>query len=559
MFVERSMKYRNTLFRKTLVSLIIVLSFFSISNTYAENQKNNMSHDMHSMHHGSPSSASDSNKISKKKLFKASLKSNDATPPLHKIHNWTVHVETINGDPVENAKINVYGGMPSHKHGYSTNPQITKNLGNGDYLVEGIKFSMAGYWEMWFNIRADKNQDIVIFGLNISSPYNMKNVKSNQWNTSELTTLRNLWIESLPPLADDPSNRFANDPRAAVLGEKLFFDPRFSANGKISCASCHDPALQFTDGKAVSKGIANTRRSSPSLIGISHSPWFFWDGRADSQWAQALAPLEDAREHAGNRTQYVHIIQQDKNYKQQYEAVFGVLPDMSDTKRFPKNAGPVRNEEASDAWAEMTKADKEMVNGIFVNIGKSIAAYERKLTPTSSRFDNYVGSLFNKNTDQKNNTLSKNEIEGLKVFMGKGMCTICHNGPQFTTHGFKNIGLPTVKRLGKDRGRYDGMKDAILSKFNCIGKYSDAKKEDCTELNFIKTLADDTLGAFKIPSLRNVSKTAPYMHSGQFKTLSEVLKHYKKRPITRKGHTDLLPNKLNDDDLIKLEAFLKIL
>ena len=78
-------------------------------------------------------------------------------------------------------------------------------------------------------------------------------------------------------------------------------------------------------------------------------------------------------------------------------------------------------------------------------------------------------------------------------------------------------------------------------------------------MKFIKTLADDTLGAFKIPSLRNVSKAAPYMHSGQFKTLSEVLKLYKKRPITRNGHTDLLPNKLNDDDLIKLEVFLKTL
>src|SRR5690606_15553813 len=106
-----------------------------------------------------------------------------------------------------------------------------------------------------------------------------------------------LSIKSLPPLPPDPSNRYGDDPRAAALGHQLFFDTRLSANGKVSCATCHDPGRDFQDGLPLAVGVGtNTRRTMP-IAGTAYSPWMFWDGRKDSQWSQALGPLESPVEH----------------------------------------------------------------------------------------------------------------------------------------------------------------------------------------------------------------------------------------------------------------------
>jgi len=84
--------------------------------------------------------------------YKLSLFCNDPTIPLQKIHSWTLHVEDAMGKPVENLKIYISGGMPMHRHGFPTKPRVSNHLGNGDYRVDGIKFNMAGHWEMLFNI-----------------------------------------------------------------------------------------------------------------------------------------------------------------------------------------------------------------------------------------------------------------------------------------------------------------------------------------------------------------------------------------------------------------------
>src|SRR4051812_26597238 len=128
------------------------------------------------------------------------------------------------------------------------------------------------------------------------------------WSDSEITTLRELWIGSLPPLPADPSNAVADAPQAVKLGHSLFFDTRFSANGAISCASCHLPQLNFQDGKPVAQGIGTTSRKTMSIVGAAYSSWLFWDGRKDSLWAQALGPLENPVEHGGTRSQYAHLI-----------------------------------------------------------------------------------------------------------------------------------------------------------------------------------------------------------------------------------------------------------
>jgi cytochrome c peroxidase len=161
--------------------------------------------------------------------------------------------------------------------------------------------------------------------------------RESNWTNKELASIRNLWLGSLPALPPDPSNKYANDPRAAALGQKIFFDRRFSVNGKVACASCHKPERTFADGRARAKGIGETPRKSMSIVGSAYSPWLFWDGRKDSLWAQALGPLENPLEHGGNRTMYARLI--DKHYRSEFEAVFGKLPDLSrrnDTRRLGK-------------------------------------------------------------------------------------------------------------------------------------------------------------------------------------------------------------------------------
>jgi len=350
--------------------------------------------------------------------------------------------------------------------------------------------------------------------------------------------------------------------RAAALGQKLFFDTRLSANGEVSCASCHQPDRYFTDGLGQARGIATTARGAPTLLGASHSAWYFWDGRRDSQWAQALGPLESGPEHGGTRIEFARLIIEDPDYHAEYEALFGALPDLSDMERFPKRAGPSSDRKIVDAWRAMSEDDRQLVTRVFVNIGKSLAAYERLLMPGPGRFDAYVEALQKKNEATMTGAMTQNEVAGLKLFIGKAMCIRCHNGPLFTDHGFHNIGVPFAEGLHLDWGRYQGVQKALKDEFNCLSDYSDAGQQDCAELRFAKTLKDETIGAFKTPTLRNVAETAPYMHSGQFADLDAVLDHYNKATTSRKapiGHGDLVPINLTAEEVVQLKAFLHTL
>jgi cytochrome c peroxidase len=381
-----------------------------------------------------------------------------------------------------------------------------------------------------------------------------------QWSEAEIAVLKSQWLGSLSPLPADPSNRFADNPEAAKLGQNIFFDPRFSANGKISCASCHQPELGFTDGLGRAQGIGQSPRGAPAIAGIAYSPWFFWDGRADSQWAQALGPLEDGREHGGDRTFYARMLHDDAAYRAAYEAVFGPLPDLSDHTRFPDHAGPLSSDRKTrDAWDAMAAGDQVTINRVFANMGKAIAAYERRLMPGPGRFDQYVEALLAEDDTAMQAAMTEDEAAGLRLFIGEALCVTCHQGPLFTHHGFHNASIPFAEGLELDWGRYNGVRKALKDEFNCLGKYSDASEEDCAELRFAKTMRDETIGAFKVPSLRNVAETAPYMHSGQFTTLTEVIEHYNTRPKAPIGHSDLLPVDLDEQQRVQLEAFLHAL
>ena len=338
-----------------------------------------------------------------------------------------------------------------------------------------------------------------------------------------------LSLEALEPLPPEPSNRWAEDERAADLGHRLFFDARLSANGRVPCATCHDPARQFQDGAPLAKGVGTTERRTMPVAATAYGPFFFWDGRKDSQWAQALGPLESPVEHGGNRTQYARVIAE--HYRTDYEQIFGRMPDL---------------------------AERDGITQVFVNIGKAIAAYERRIQYGPSRFDRFVAAWKERGAAPKD-SLSSDEIAGLALFMGKGNCTQCHNGPLLTNNEFHNTGVPTRSGLAEDRGRIAGAAALKADEFNCRSRWSDAKPDECAELDALPAPGAALERAFKVPSLRNVAQRAPYMHAGQFGTLAQVLEHYNRAPAAPAGRSELKPLGLSRAELRQLEAFLRTL
>lgn len=352
---------------------------------------------------------------------------------------------------------------------------------------------------------------------------------SGAGSAQAITGAMDLALEALEPLPPDPSNRWADDARAADLGHRLFFDARLSSNARVSCASCHDPRKDFQDGVALARGVGTTDRRTMPIAATAYSPFLFWDGRKDSQWAQALGPLESPVEHGGSRAQYARVIAE--HYRADYEQIFGRLPDLS---------------------------QRDGVTQVFVNIGKAIAAYERRIQYGPSRFDRFIAAWKERGAPPKD-VLSKDEIAGLALFVGKANCTQCHNGPLFTNSEFHNTGVPKRSGLPEDRGRIIAVAAVKADEFNCRSRWSDAKPGECAELEFLAPASEPLERAFKVPSLRNVAERAPYMHAGQLTTLAEVLEHYNRAPAAPAGHTELKPLGLSDTELRQLEAFLRSL
>jgi cytochrome c peroxidase len=375
------------------------------------------------------------------------------------------------------------------------------------------------------------------------------------WTAAERNTLRELSLASLAPLPPDPSNRVADNEQAAALGERLFFDTRLSGNGKVACASCHLPERQFQDGTALGRGVGITARRTMPVAATAHGAWFFWDGRADSQWAQALGPLESAVEHGGSRTLYAHVL--NEHYRADYTAVFGPLPSL---EGLPRHAGPVADSAWRTAWERIAPARRDAITRTFANLGKAIAAYERRITLTPTRFDRYVDAELTGQPHTPASALSANEQAGLRLFMGKANCINCHNGPRFTDDHFHNTGVPAASgAVTSDSGRAIGVRQALASEFRCTGRYSDAGASDCEELRFANAEDHDLLRAFKTPSLRGVAERAPYMHAGQLATLANVVRHYDRAPAAPLGHSELKPLHLSATERQQLEAFLHTL
>lgn len=361
-------------------------------------------------------------------------------------------------------------------------------------------------------------------------------------------------ISALSPAPDDPSNRVFADPAAARLGEALFFDTRLSGGGGVSCATCHDPARQFQDNLPRALGVGMTDRRTMPLAGVAWSPWQFWDGRKDTLWSQALGPLEDSREHAGNRAAFAHLVA--REYRDAYEAVFGTLPDLA---RVPAAASPLGDDAQKAAWAAMPEPDRTAVDTVFANIGKAVAAFERTIVPAETRFDRYAAAILAGRTPEGDAALTELETEGLRLFVGKANCLDCHNGPRFTDDHFHNTGVPAVAGMPGDRGRAAAVESLLADPFNCLGPYSDAPADGCAELRFMVRDGHELERAYKTPSLRGAATRPPYMHAGQIATLEEVVDHYARAPAAPSGDSELRAVAFTDRDRQALAAFLRTL
>lgn len=366
---------------------------------------------------------------------------------------------------------------------------------------------------------------VAVFALWLQS----EDVKEPPWTESERALILSLSLDRLGPLPTDLGNAVADNPRAAALGHRLFFDSRLSANGTVSCASCHRPDKRFTDGleKGVALGVSG--RNTPSLVAAAYSPWQYWDGRKDSLWAQALSPLETPEEHGFSRDQLVQLFTTDPIYRREYGALFAPLP--------------------------VEPRTPAMINTIFANIGKAIAAYERLLLPGPSRFDQYAAELSLGNAIEPPAMLTSDELAGLRLFIGPAACTQCHNGPLLTNHEFHNTGVLSYPGELPDRGRLDGLIEVEADPFNCLGAFGHSSPAECEELRFVRR-GKELLGAMRTPSLRNLGGTAPYFHKGQAGDLMSVLKHYNEAPAAMIGHNETEPLGLSSDQLDQLKAFL---
>jgi cytochrome c peroxidase len=287
-------------------------------------------------------------------------------------------------------------------------------------------------------------------------------------------------------------NKYADSPDAASLGKKLFNDPGFSSCGAIACVSCH-PAPAYTVPLPFPPGCnGSVERSPPSLLNTAFHDWYYWDGRKDALWSHPIFPLLNHTELAATPTSVKQrMVDQ---YSSDYQKAFGTDPAAeSDEKR------------------------------VVANFGKALDAYLRTLVRVTAPFDDDLTRFMA--AAQAGNASKDPLYAGLKVFIRSGRCIICHKGPMLSDGSFHNIGVR--QDTPDDHGHLTGIDILKNDPWNSASIYSDDQAAGMAKLATLDSLTHDDLdGAFKTPSLRNVSLTAPYMHNSRYATLNDVVDFY---------------------------------
>ncbi len=353
-------------------------------------------------------------------------------------------------------------------------------------------------------------------------------------------------LSPLPGVPKDTTNKYADDPAAAKLGQALFHDKRFAGpivvgsdgtnggngqvgeTGKIACASCHDSTHAWIDTRSkpntTSLGANWVVRNASSILNASYYTWLENDGLRDSQWSDSLTDPEDPGSMNGSRLRIAHVLW--NKYKDQYNSIFkeyplpaALDPAAPDAARFPADAKP---SDPASPWDKMAPADQEAARRIYANFGKAMQAYLRLLVSLNAPFDRYVAG--------DTAAISKAAKRGLQLFIGKANCIGCHNTSLFSDNLFHTTGMVVTGERANplERGRLDGLNALLDIEFRTDSAYSDDVAEGQKRLAGLKKDDPQWEGVWRTKGLREVAETAPYTHAGQLATLKDVLDFYNK-------------------------------
>ncbi len=322
-----------------------------------------------------------------------------------------------------------------------------------------------------------------------------------------LMTCGTVFAGHLEPFAGVPVQvKNPQTPEKTELGKQLFFDRRLSGDGTMSCATCHMPELAFTDGQDISLSYPTTKnwRNSPTLINVVFQKYLFHDGRSKTLEDQALFPMMSAFEMNKNLDFLEEQLRQVPAYVDSFRRVFN---------------------------GEITRE----------RIAMAIAAFERTLVSVNSPLDRFLRG------DQK--ALSDEARKGLEVFEGKGKCADCHYGVNLSDDKFFALHVPENQALLNDPRVTATMR--FVAKVYHYKDYRDLKEDPG---RYLITKKKQDWKAFRTPTLRDIARTAPYMHNGVLATLDEVIDFFDRGG--GEGNKALKPLGLTDDEKKALKTFM---
>jgi cytochrome c peroxidase len=327
----------------------------------------------------------------------------------------------------------------------------------------------------------------------------------------------------------DPSNRVSGHPAAIELGRRLFADARLSGSSKVACVSCHQPALGFSDGRARAMGLAEVERNTPALVDVRLQRWFGWGGASDSLWLASLRPLLDPREMETSAHKVRRLLAEDPALRACYQRAFGAAP--------------------------------EQTPHALADAGKALAAFIETMQSGRSAFDDFRDALA-RNDAAGVARYPAAAARGAQLFVGRGNCFVCHTGPGFTNGEFHDVGVPYFLGPGVvDSGRHAGIQAVRASEFNRLSRFADDGGASATATRHVR-LEHQHWGQFRVPGLRGVTRTGPFMHNGSVASLREVLRHYSELNEERlhaDGERLLRPLGLSEGEFDDLLAFLQSL
>ena len=318
------------------------------------------------------------------------------------------------------------------------------------------------------------------------------------------------------PWAPDRSNRVSGKPDVVELGRRLFFDARMSPSGRISCSSCHRPERAWTDGRPQGIGLEPGTRNTPTLYDVRLYQRFGWSGGVDSLWAQSIRPLIDPKEMGSSATHVRAHLAADPDLARAYETVF--------------------SRRAQDT-------DDELV---LVDAAKALAAYLETIVSGPTAFDRFRDALAPGDAAAAARYPLAAQ-QGLAIFEGKGQCSRCHTGAAFTDGQVYRMMRPAAEESARPT------KTLLSTRYSLSGPFNDdpASSSDRTGSD----RSPPGPGEFRVPTLRNLSRTAPYMHDGALPTLEDAIRRH---PAGVGGSAQqALP--LDDQEIADLVVFLETL